>query len=242
MKKQSALTLLGLHDEEIRIYETLITKGPLSPTEICVYTKLHRPNAYVHIANLEQKNLISIVPHGKRKKYSANSPKLLKELSVTQEKMVLEEIMRLEEIETPKEKTPGIVVRYGREAIKMLYEEAVMELKKGDVYYRYHSIDTEAWVPGMYATAKSRRVRDSKDLQRLVITNEENMNRKRQNPNRHIKTVPKKFDLFKHNVGQLMYGNKTAIIDYNNEVAVIIDSAPITMFQKAIFKTFFHYL
>lgn len=242
MKKVSPLTLLGLHTEEILIYETLITQGPLSPTELCSHTKLYRPSVYLHLESLRSKDLVSEVPYGKRKKYLANSPKLLKELSTKQEKKILEEVIRLEEIESPSGNTPGIVVRHGRQAIKLIYEEAVMELKKGEMYYRYHSIDTGAWVPGSYVTKKSNRVRNSKDLQRLIITNEENKDRKRNNPNRSIKTVPKKFDLFKHNVGQLLYGNKTIIIDYNNEVAVIIDSGPIAMFQKAIFKTLFHYL
>jgi sugar-specific transcriptional regulator TrmB len=242
MKKSSPLTLLGLSSEEARIYEVLMTKGAMSPTELCARTDLYRPTIYQSLEALLTKNLVSIVPYGKRSKYTANSPKRLKELSASQEKIIEEEIIRLEEIIPQKSGLPNIVVRQGRQAIRMIYEEVVQELKKGDVYYRYQSIDTEKWVPGLYITAKSRRIRDFKDLQRFVITNDENRKRKNNNPNRSIKALPKLHDLFRHNVGQLMYANKTVLIDYNKEVATIIESEAITSFQKALFKTLFHYL
>lgn len=242
MKKPSPLILLGLTSEDARLYEELIIRGSLSPTELCTVTNLYRPTVYASLKTLLEKNLVSIVPAGKRSKYVANSPIRLKELSQDQEKIIQEEIIRLEEVTPNVSDLPKIVVRQGRQAVRMIYEEVVQELKKGDVYYRYQSIDTETWVPGLYATPKSRRIRDIKDLQRFVITNDENRNRKSSHPNRRIKVLPKKHDLFRHNVGQLMFANKTVLIDYNKEVATIIESQAITDFQKALFKTLFHYL
>jgi DNA-binding MarR family transcriptional regulator len=242
MKKSSPLAFLGITTEEAVIYELLIEKGSLSPTELCSITKLYRPTVYACLKNLLDKDIVSIIPHGKRSKYVANSPKRLKELSENQEKVTQDEIIRLEEISPSKSDLPKIVVRQGRQAIRMIYEDVVQELKKGDIYYRYQSIDTGKWVPGLYITPKSRRIRDVKDLQRFVITNAENKDRKRSNSNRSIKVLPQKHDLFRHNVGQLMYNNKTVIIDYNKEVATIIESEAITEFQKALFKTLFRYL
>lgn len=242
MKKKSPLMLLGLSNEDALVYETLIKSEALSPTELCAKTKLYRPSVYASLEALLTKDLISIIPEGKRNTYTANSPKRLKELSTVQEKIIEEEIIRLEDIEPATTGTPNIVVRHGRQAIKMIYEEVVQELKRGEVYYRYQSIDTKKWVAGRYLTAKSRRIRDSKGLQRFVITNDENKKRKRSDPNRSIKALPKFHDLFRHNVGQIMFANKTVLIDYNKEIATIIESEAITSFQKALFKTVFHYL
>ena len=117
-----------------------------------------------------------------------------------------------------------------------------MELKKHDIYYRYHSIDTDNWTSGQYVTSRARQIRDAKELERYVITNEANKKRKANRLTRHVKVLPSKHDLFKHNVGQVMYGNKTAIIDYNSETATIIESEAITAFQIALFKSLFSYI
>lgn len=242
MKKESPLLALGLHEEEINIYEALMLQGPMSPTELCAHTKLHRPSLYAHLRGLETKDLISVAPFGKRKKYIANSPKKLKELSLHQEKNIQEEIIRLEELVTIPKGIPRVTVHQGAQALRIIDEEMTQELKKNDTYYRYSSIDNETWVPGRYMTARAKSLRNAKELQRLVITNEETKVRQSSNRNRAIKVVPKKYDLFKHNVAQCIYGDKVIIIDYNNEIAVVIDNAPIAAFHKALFKSFFHSL
>ena len=242
MKYTSPLISLGLHADEVIIYETLIIRGALSPTELCRHTKLHRPSMYKFLDALLQKNLASIVPSGKRNKYVANSPKRLQELSKDQEKRIEGEIIRLEEkVELPKN-VPEVVVRNGVQAIKTVYEEMIQEMKKGDVYYRYASLNAHTWTPGKYITAKSKRLRDAKQLQRYIITNQETKSRKRKDFNRDIKVVPQKFDLLKHNVGQMLYNNKVVIIDYNTDSVVIIENKNIAEFQKVLFRAFFYYL
>lgn len=242
MKKEQPLVSLGLHSEEIGIYETLLTHGALSPTELCALTKLHRPTLYKRLKELDSKNLITLTPHGKRKKYIANSPKKLKELSFLKDKIVQDEIIRLEELVSTPRNIPHITVHQGASALRLIDEQMTQELKKNDTYYRYSSIDNETWIPGRYMTKRAKSLRDAKALQRLVITNEETRSRQRNNKNRSIKIVPKKYDLFKHGVGQVIYDDKIIIIDYNNEIAVVIDNAPVAAFQKALFKTLFHYL
>lgn len=242
MKKNSPLTTLGLGNDDVLVYETLIRLGALSPTELCARTKLYRPIVYESLDLLLSKDLIGVVPVGKRKKYSPNSPKRLKELSNEYEKKITEEIIRLEELHTDTPHLPTITIRQGQNGIRSLYEELVTELKKGEIYYRYHSIDTDNWKTGKYVTERARKIRDAKQLERFVISNEANKKRKAQRPTRYMKVLPKKHDLFIHNVGQVMYGNKTAIIDYNTETATIIESEAITSFQKALFKALFHYL
>ncbi|MBP6888262.1 MAG: hypothetical protein KBC21_01025 [Candidatus Pacebacteria bacterium] len=242
MKKISPLSSLGLSNEEITVYEALLKKQPMSPTEICSTTSLYRPSVYEAIEKLKEKDLVSTVPFGKRSKYTPNSPKRLKELSSLQGSRIQEEIIRLEELQIEKSFIPKVTIRQGQQAIRMLYEELVSELKKGDIYYRYHAIDTDNWTSGKYVTQRARQIRDAKELERYVITNEANKKRKASRLNRHIKVLPQKHDLFTHNVGQVMYGNTTVIIDYNNEVATVIESEAIMLFQKALFKTLFHYL
>ena len=178
MKRKTPLVSLGLTDEEIKVYEVLLKYPLLSPTEITTKTLLHRPSVYKALEQLLEKDLIKIVILGKRNKYSPNPPKRLKDLSSLYQSEIDEEIIRLEDLYVKNPNIPKVSIRQGKQAIRALYEELVMELKKGEVYYRYHSIDTENWTSGKYVTLRARQVRDAKELERYVITNEANKKRK----------------------------------------------------------------
>ncbi len=242
MKKDSPLQAIGLSKEEILVYECLLTEGPLSPTELEATTKLHRPAVYRSLEGLLSYNLVVEVPFGKRKKYAPASPKHLKNLLDAQEKVILDEIIRLEDLAQTEKSVPKVVVLRGKQALKTIYNQITQELSKGDVYYRYQSVDGDKLASGAYMSEGARKLRNIKGLQRLVITNAANKNKIANHPSRLVKVLPDKYALFEHGVGQIMYGNKTAIIDYGNETATIIESDAITAFQKSVFKALFYYI
>jgi hypothetical protein len=172
----------------------------------------------------------------------ASSPKRLKELLTEQERKIDEEIIALEDSVTSSQHSPIVTMRHGTQALRQLDEEMTLELKKGDTYYRYSSVDSDKWIPGRYMTNTSKKLRNAKDLQRFIITNDSEKIRKSWHPNRAIKTVPKKFDLFKQHVNLLVYGDKVIIADFEDETAVVIENKKFAEFQKALFKTLYHYL
>lgn len=242
MKKQNPLLGVGLSSDDIIVYECLLQKGNLSPTELCKYSKLYRPTVYMALENLENKNLVTVIPAGKRKKYTALPPKQLKNLLHAQEDVVTKEIIRLEELQIAPKNLPKVIVLSGKNALRTIYEEMTQELKKGDVYYRYQAVDSEVLQKGNYMSNKARALRNAKQLERFVITNTNNKKKIKPFPARYVKTIPNSLGLFDHGVAQFMYSNKTAIVDYHNETATIIESDSITSFQKAIFKSLFHYI
>lgn len=242
MKKNNQLQNLGLSDDTIRVYESILQNGPLSVTEIGAHTKLYRPNIYECLEVLTTLNLVTVSPFGKRKKYTHLPPKNLKNVLQVQEALIAKEIVRLEDMISPNKKVPTVVVLQGKQALKMIYERMMQEIKKGDIYYRYQAIDTEKLSTGGYMSNTARVLRNAKDLERYVITNTKNKSAIRHHHNRYVKVLPGSDSLFDHGVGQIMYGSTTAIIDYKNETATVIESESITAFQKAIFKSLFHYL
>jgi sugar-specific transcriptional regulator TrmB len=239
MKKHVPLVSLGLSQEDCTIYEQLLKCGPLSPTALSQKTKFFRTTVYSSLESLRAKNLIIVVPHGKRSHYQAQPPRHLKELLKEQEESVLEEVIRLETI--TKVSTPYVRVLSGEKGITSVYDEITEELRRGDVYYRYQSIDTEK-ISKKVMSSKARSLRNAKQLERYVITSKDSKHKINAFPTRYVKSIPDSLGVFNHGVAQFMYGNKTAIIDYPNQVVTIIENKAITDFQIAIFKALFHYI
>lgn len=242
MKKSNNLRSLGLSDDDVIVYESLLKHGPLSVTEIGAHTKLHRPSIYSCIESLSSSTLITEIPSGKRKKYSPLPPKQLKELLHRQEDLLAQEIIRLEDLVVPEKAVPKIVVLKGKQGLKVVYDQMMHEIKKGEIYYRYQAVDTESMDLKNYMSNTARVLRNAKELERFVITNAVSKQTMNHHHNRYVKVLPSHSILFDQGVGQIMYGDKTAIVDYNNEVATIIESKAITEFQKSVFKSLFKFL
>lgn len=81
-----------------------------------------------------------------------------------------------------------------------------------------------------------------KEIQRCVITSETLAKTKRPRLERDIVTIPKHFDLFDDNVSKMIYGDKLAIIDYNTEMALIIENPLLARFEEKIFRFLFKFL
>ncbi len=56
---------------------------------------------------------------------------------------------------------------------------------------------------------------------------------------RELVVIPPEYDEFTDDVQMIVYGNKTAFIEYNTEASIIIENAFIAEFQKKLFKLLF---
>lgn len=70
----------------------------------------------------------------------------------------------------------------------------------------------------------------------MVIASEIKAAQKPKKLERSIKVIPKEFDLFEDNVSLVIYGNKTAYIDYGSQTAFIVESPKIARFQEKLFR------
>ena len=77
MKKIELLKNLGLSEQEIKVYLSLIERGASLVSNIARDTKLHRPTIYQSLTKLSNKGLITVSPKGNQKLYSAESPEKL---------------------------------------------------------------------------------------------------------------------------------------------------------------------
>jgi sugar-specific transcriptional regulator TrmB len=230
---------MGLTPRGSQVYLGLLQSGAQGVSDIARRSKLTRVMVYAVLEELMHEGLVVVHPKGKYKVYAAAPPRKLEDRFVQLSNKFDEHIAALSALSRSGESVKPIVeYSEGREAIKAIYDDVAMSLNPGDTYYRYSStkVRNGEREGGTYISKKYRLLRNKKQLERLVITNEQNKNSKLLNLDREVKVVPPDFDLFEYNVSQVIYGDKVAVIDYNTETATVIQNKTVAMFQKKIFE------
>lgn len=239
MEKQHILQKIGLNKHESAIYLALLELGPSHIAKISEKTSIHRPLIYKALPNLIDKRLVTQTKQAKRMIYMAEPPNRLEALFDDLKIDFFEILPDLEDQYSANEHKPKVRFLQGKDGTKRVFDDIVRSLNKGDTLYRYSSnIDgqekKDRFLPRGY-----RKMRDEKKLERQVITNKQTAEQKKPKLDRFIKIMPEDFGPFEHNITEVIYGNKTAFIDYNSETAMIIESKRIADFQRHIFKTLY---
>ncbi len=234
MDISDALKLAGLTKQESLIYKGLLESGPETVAVIARNAGLHRPVVYKFLPRLQEKGLIHEVKKGKSTYFVAESPDKLSYLFDSMTGQFKDAVSELKDLQT-KDGKPIVKFYEGKEGIRGVFYDMVSSLKKGELYYRYTSSrgreNDEKYLPANY-----RKIRDSKKLERFVISNVKRAAQKKPRMERAMRLVPPEFDLFEDDVTLLMYQDKVAYIDYNTETATVIQNKMIAIFQIKIFK------
>ncbi|MEN9614503.1 MAG: hypothetical protein RLZZ347_810 [Candidatus Parcubacteria bacterium] len=239
MDKSKILEKIGLTKHESAIYLALVELGPSRISKISEKTAIHRPLIYKALPSLIEKKLVTETQKQKGVVYGAEPPNRLETMFDDLQIDFNEMLPDLEDRYSNNEFKPKVRFLEGKNGTQRVFDDVVRSLKTDDVFYRYSSnTDGEEkrdkYVPRIY-----KKLRDSKKLQREVITNIQTMRHKKPKLDRFAKAMPSDFGPFEHNVTEIIYGNKVAFIDYNSETAMVIESKRIADFQKQIFKTLY---
>lgn len=235
------LRQLGLSKRGAVIYLALLKHGESSVAEIARNAQMLRPLVYRALPSLIEHGLVAKAPRGKRTLYVALSPHRLEELWEETGKTFRETIPKLAEFYRTQEERPNVMVLKGRKGIVAVYEDILATLPKGGIFYRYSSAKG-ARRQDYYVPTNYRARRDAKRLERYVITSYATAVRKRPMLERAVKTIPQGADLFAYDITELIYGPKTAFVDYNTETAIIIENPIIAKFQERLFKLLYQRL
>lgn len=226
------LESLGLSPKESSIYLSLLQYGPMTVSEIFRKTGINRVGLYSILPKMISKIYVSQFKKEKRNYFIAENPEKLELIFLQQRKDFDVQISELKNIFHSKKQKPIVKFLEGKNGIKKTFEDMVISSPKGSTIYRYSGRKKiRAAKHDMYY-----KLRDSKKIERKVITSEEKAHRKKSKLERFVKIVPKEIDLFDDNVSQFIYANKVAFVDYENEISFIIESEKIATFQKKIFK------
>jgi sugar-specific transcriptional regulator TrmB len=235
MELQTIFKRLGFPKHTENVYVVLgKSKTPLLVATIAERAHVSRAVVYRCLKKLQREELIGASTIGRRTCYSAGSPRKLKSaIKIFQDKSEkgIETYAKEREKETPQ----NIRFLYGPIGIRSAFDDVITHTSKGDTFYRYTS-ERDLERVNRYLASDYRTRRDKKRLDRLVISNPISGNQKKFRLERFIKFIPPGVDRFEHNIIQLIYGNRVAIIDLSNEQTVIIENQQLADFQKVIFK------
>lgn len=241
MENEHIFEKLGMRPYEAKIYAALLGSGPETISGIAKLTGLHRPAIYRLLPRLINQGLVVATPRGKQKRFSAEPPEKLAALLDKTADDLREAMPGLMRAFSSRAKKPIVKFLEGRNGLMSVFEDVVTSLRRGDIFYRYSSgrnvKKNEYYLPKNY-----RAIRDQKQLERFVITNEPTAQIKKPRLERGIKTIPKEFGLFDYDITQIIYGDKVAFVDYNTETAFIVENPVIAEFQKKIFKILYNKL
>jgi len=225
----------GLSKKESAVYAALIDQGRQSLSELHRSTQINRPALYETIPRLERRGLVSKVQVKNRVHYAAESPRKL--LQEYQEKVANETkgLEALAEVyETADAERPKVKYFDSERGHEFVFDDVIHTLPIGGEFYRYSSrIESGRTDFSHSYYAKNR---DKRKLERLMITSESKAKRKASKLDRSVRAIPESFDLFEDNISLLIYGPKTAYIDYSSNTSFIIESEKIARFQHKLFR------
>ncbi len=241
MEKSNILQSLGLAPRENAVYLTLLERGPLLIADIAKITGLHRPTIYKTLPGLQGKQLVSVTPKGKQKRYVAETPEKLRavfERFRENFEQALPDLQRAYDIQKRK---PLVKFVEGKNGLTFITDDLLHTLKRGGIYYKYTtkraSISARKYLQRHFYAD-----RDAKQLQRFMITDELADWQKKPDMNRLAKIIPQRYGLLDDNLMQVIYGDKVAVADFETETAFIIESPLFATLQRKIFKALFDLL
>lgn len=220
------LMLLGINEDEAFTLYTIIAKRPKTVHDLARTLSFSRNTIYSHLKTLSKKGLLDETNNSP---ITPIDPHLI--LARVGELLRLAEESFLDTITSATHKNkPEIQVHDGENSVSSLYDDIALSLPRNGTYFRYTSRKADTKHSTIY-----RELRKKKELERLVITSVEKADKKQEDPNRFIKTIPKEF-AFDDNVTLVIYADKIAHIDHNTNTTITITSKPLARFQEKIFK------
>ena len=240
---ENILKRLWLSEDESKIYLHLLKNPKISISEISKNLNLNRPKLYKILPNMEQSWLISKIIVWKRTNYIAENPEILKnylENIKNDFDIFIPEIKKIYDNNFSK---PILKNLKWLDWIKNIFLDIANSCEKWDIFYRYSSrVDIKNTSIPQKDFEKYKTLRNKKQLQRYVITNQYLENLKTKKLDKEVVIIPPKFDIFEDNITKIIYSNKVAIIDYNTLESFIIESEIFAHFEKKIFMLLFKFL
>lgn len=227
---------IGMSEKEGKAYLAILELGEATMSDIVKKSHLKRTTLYDIIEILREKGLIGLSKYKKRITYVAENPAKLLEC-LEEEKQAIQRVMpELLTITNSMLKKPKVRFYEGRDGIKDVYRDIL----------RYPIEKIQAWVPEniIYELDKkffeehyTPKLRAQKMVIELIATDLPEFRRHKEDntvPTRKIKLVDSK--RFPFSVEITLYGrNRLAIMSYQDQMGLIIESEQITKTLRSIF-------
>lgn len=132
---EAELKELGLTENEIKIYLSLLQHGTLNPTQLAEKTGLHRSYVYDTVERLIERGTINTVLINNKKNYQAIDPKILREIFELKLKQLDAVIPQLSGLFRLAKEETRVELHRGKQVYRTLIKDLLANLKKNDVVY-----------------------------------------------------------------------------------------------------------
>ena len=236
------LEALGYGKTEARVFDALSADHGISISELARRAKLHRPRTYACVDKLRKDRLIREIVSGKRSVILAVSAEEIERRFQENAKNLGVQIDVRERMLATQSAETGIRYLKGDSGLKAVMQDIVNTLGRGQIFYRYSSRRAETDVR-KYMPSNFRKLKEAKGIEQFVIVNAGLRKQKFENKIDCVsKMIPPDKDHFEYDVSCLIYGPKTAFVDFKTERAWIIENAGLSRFNIQLFKLLFSYL
>ncbi len=226
----TALQQLGLSEKEAKIYLAALSLGTTSIAELAQAANVKRPTAYLAVEALTKRNFLVAIPHGNKTRYQPQDPAEVTSTADEIRRSLLQALPELQARYVKSSKRPRVRFYEGKDKLIKVYDEIFCS--------------SEVWAMFSYNASKDVLTdEDDAHFLRLMIRHNcmvydilENTRRDREFAKSIIRArvgkprfLPKNT---KVNVDILVYGNKVALVSFENVTATVIEDQSIATAQK----------
>jgi sugar-specific transcriptional regulator TrmB len=226
----------GLSPKEASVYLASYELGETTASRIAQKSGIKRPTTYMELENLIKKGLVSQSERRNLKYYNAQSPKVILAILDENKKELEQNMASLLSLGSAIDKKPSVRYFEGEDGIKEAYRETLstpnQEIQSW--FSASSSVGSESFQEKYYIPERQKKniwiraiLPDSQELKPYILKNSEQLRKSRT-------LDSKKFNLENE---ILLYGkNKTAILNYDDRLGIIIESSKIHDAIKQIFE------
>ncbi len=237
MDLKQILTKLGFKENKARIYLACLELGIATAGQLAKKAGVERTYFYDLVEELVNQGFIIQTAKGKKRYFTAESPKKIIQIQKENLKMAEEALPELESIYNTSGKKPKVSFYDGQEGLSKVYEDAYSEKRRGKEIVAFSS---EKFLAPKHKKLVLdymwKRVKAGVSVRGIVPVDSEILKEKERDKKvlREIRLLPK--NLLTSDMEMTMYDNKVAFINFKREFGLIIESKEIAEALKDVFE------
>jgi len=231
------LEQFGLSDKESALYLALLELGQADVAAIAAKANVKRPTAYVLLDALRDKGFVSL-QDGTSRQYQAEDPRKLLAYEKTKVSQLEKALPGMLGLASQSELKPGTRFFSGKEGIKAVYEETLLQPARSEILAIGNAEAVERGIEGFQDWYIKRRAESGIRLRGLIPATPEGLKVAARNAQELRETRLLEPDDFTEPVEVNIYGDKVSAVSFveNELIGVIIESKVLANVHRQLFE------
>ena len=233
----SLLEQFGLSDKETALYLALLELGQADVAAIAAKANVKRPTAYILLDTLKDKGFIS-QQDGASRQYQAEDPRKLLAYEKTKVAQLEKALPGMLGLASKSEHKPGTRFFSGKEGIKAVYEESLLQPAGSEMLAIGNAEAVERSIEGFQSWYINRRAESGISMRAIIPATPEGLKVATRDKDELRETRLLKPGDFTEPVEVNIYGNKVSAVSFveNELIGVIIESQVLANVHRQMFE------